>query len=332
MKKLLILLLLLSASSHAVTLADFRWHAMTLADLNVSRTSLVSNAQVDSFVVNADKTVATDFALSAYMTNTDVDTIVAVSGQQLYSMDSSVFIPGGLLSVLRKPSGEGGFYKILTSSPRPAVIIPGDSFSVLTSSVDTQTVTTTQTDPTDRTQVYTMNNNFVLGGLLSVMRKPKGAEGYYKITAGPPDPVVAIPDNVNDPAYAWTEGNLLFIQPAPRVADKFLLTYRCLPTAMSVGDPAYAWTEGNWLFIQPAPSAADSFILSYRSLPTVMADSAKSTGLDPALHRMIIVLAAADIKKKLGLIEEEMALRAEYSAFKQERLILPKAQLEGASQ
>ena len=227
---LVIVLLMIAVTVECQTLDDLqsmRWAALSLTNIDVTGTSQITTAFVDSMIVMAEQTVGTDFALSSYMTNTD-----------------------------------------------------------------TQTVTATRTDvDTLRTQVYAMDADFIPGGLVTVMRKPHDGKSYYRINATPPPLTAAPPDETADPAYAWTEGNLLFIQPAPRQSDKFLLTYRALPVKML---------------------AADS-----------------SSDIDPPLRRMVVVLAAADIAKRLNLTGREAMLRSEYSTFKSERLILPAAALGG---
>lgn len=157
---------------------------------------------------------------------------------------------------------------------------------------DTQTVTGIYTGAdTLRTQFYTMNANFLPNGLTGVMYRPFGAKSFYRISATLP-PISATPPGEKDaPAYAWTEGNVLLIQPAPRKQDQFFLTYRALPDKMT--------------------------------------SSADTTGIAPTLRRMVIVLAAADIAKRLNLIGRELGLRAEYAALKSELLILPVAALSG---
>lgn len=214
----------------AATLGEFRWHAFTLANISVSGTARVTTAQVDSFVVNAEGTVATDFTLTSYFTNEKLDTFV-----------------------------------------------------------------TTQTDPAHRTQQYALNSDFIPGGLLWAERKEAKPDAqWYSIGVGLPPP----------PASKPTETSEL----------------------------SMVWTGADQLFLQPVTQSTDSIIICYRALPARMIHADSSTEVDAPLHRMIIVLAAADIAKRTGQWEREAALRAEYAAFKAERLILPKAELEGGQQ
>ncbi len=160
---------------------------------------------------------------------------------------------------------------------------------------DTQYVTATiTTADLDRTQFYTMNSDFIPGGLTTVMRKAYDAKGFYLISATKPPVSASKPGETNDPTYAWTEGHVLIIQPAPRLVDTFFLTYRVLPIRMT-GD-------------------------------------ASLIDIDPPLRRMVVVLAAADIAKRLNLTGREAMLRSEYAAFKNERLVLPAAALSGGNQ
>ncbi len=107
------------------------------------------------------------------------------------------------------------------------------SLSSYLTNTDSQTVTATiPAGDTSRTQVYTMNSDFIPGGLVTAMRLPYATRqlGYFSIPVGPPDLSSSIPSETDQPSRVWTEGNLLIIQPAPSNKDKFLLFYRSLPT------------------------------------------------------------------------------------------------------
>lgn len=217
----------LVSSVCAETLAGFRWGAMTISNISVNGTPQITTAHVDSFVVWADKTVGTDFALTPYNTNEALDTFV----------------------------------------------------------------TTFTTSPANRDQQYTLASDFIPGQLLWAIRKGQGDGQFYAIDVGLPP-----------------KGT-----PKPTNEDKL----------------STVWDAAGVLNIQPATQSADSIIICYRALPTAMTDSDSETEVGAPLHRMIIVLAAADIAKKLHNVDREMALRAEYAAFKAERLVLPAAALSG---
>ena len=180
----------------------------------------------------------------------------------------------------------------------------GTDFALSSYMTNTDTQTVTASVPANDTMpfihIYALNSDFIPGGLVSASRKPydlgKGGRSFYPITVGKPPPSTAKPsdDEMNTPAYAWTEGNLLFVHPAPRAADKFLLAYRALPDKMT--------------------------------------EDTSDTDVDPPLRRMVVVLAAADIAKRLNLTGREAMLRSEYAAFKSERLVLPAAALSGGDQ
>ena len=197
------------------TRQSLEWHAMTLANVDTSGTAQITKAQVDSFVVMADQTVATDFALTPYLTNAKVDTF-----------------------------------------------------------------TMTQAAPATLVQSWELDDDFLPNGLLWAMYQVAADSQAYIINTGLPPPGVPMDKNK-------------------------------LPTA---------WASAGSIFASPVMNSTDKLIVCYLAMPNKMTTDTSHTQVDPPLRRMIVVLAAADICKKLGRMEEEMVLRGEYAAFKAERL------------
>jgi len=84
-------------------------------------------------------------------------------------------------------------------------------------------------DPSNRGFQYDLPSDFVDGGLLDALKRPRNESILTPLVTTAPDQSSSLED---PPSHAWARGSELWVWPMPKNADTIFISYRAIPPSM----------------------------------------------------------------------------------------------------